>query len=150
MAGLAHEIGNHPVLFPLLDGLECQCERLAPQSTAQQQGHHRVVAQSAQGGWAFRLEEAPALFRRQPVPQAHPEAPHALHAANARGELGTEETSIGRLIGHAPDGGQSEVDRGRRVVTLLEMDAIAQHTVRLNASRGSEQYQATNSVMAWS
>ena len=46
----------------------------ASQSTAEQQGHHRVVAQSAQAWWALRAEQAPALFRRQPVAQPHARA----------------------------------------------------------------------------
>jgi hypothetical protein len=73
------------------------------------------------------VEKAPALFCGQPVPQAHAEAPHAFHAANARHQLGAEKTSVRRLIGHASDGGEPEVDGGRRIVTLLQMDAIAQH-----------------------
>jgi hypothetical protein len=68
VAGLAQQISDDPMLFALLDRLEFQCQHLAAsQSTAEQHGHHRVVAQSAKGEWGLRAEEAPALFRRQPV-----------------------------------------------------------------------------------
>ena len=99
MAGFAQEIGDHPVFVPLLDRLEFQSEHLAAsQSAAEQQGDYRVVAQSAKGRWGLGAEEAPALFRREPVSLPHPEAPHALHAPNARRLFRTEETGIGRLV----------------------------------------------------
>jgi hypothetical protein len=52
---------------------------------------------------------------------------HALDPANACRQLRTEETGIGRLICDPSDGSEPEIDRGGRVVVLLEMDAIAEH-----------------------
>jgi hypothetical protein len=48
MAGLADDIGNQPVLLPLLDRLEAQGQQLgAAKAAANQHGHHRVVSQLA-------------------------------------------------------------------------------------------------------
>jgi hypothetical protein len=61
------------------------------------------------------------------VSQPHPEAPHALHAPNAGRQLWTEETGVDRLVGDASNGREPQVDRGRRVLMRLEVDAIAEH-----------------------
>ena len=83
----------------LLDRVEFQPQHLAAsQSAAEQQGHHRVVAQSAKGDPVLRAKEASALFRPEPVSQPHAEASHALDPANVCGQLRTEEAGIGRLI----------------------------------------------------
>jgi hypothetical protein len=94
------------------------------------------------------VEQAPALVHGEPVAQAHAEAPHAFHAADSRRQFRTEEPGIGRFVRDTSDSSESKIDRGRRVVALFEVNAIRRTTARLKASRGSEQYQATNSVMA--
>jgi hypothetical protein len=48
--------------------------------------------------WRRLFEQSPALLRCQPIPEAHADAPHTLHAANAGRQLGTEETRVGRFI----------------------------------------------------
>jgi len=53
--------------------------------------------------------------------------PHSRHATNTGRQLGTQEAGVGRLVCDAPDGGQSEIDRGRCVSTLLEMNPVAEH-----------------------
>lgn len=73
VAGLAQQISDDPVLIALLDRLEFQRQDFtASQSTPEQQGHHRAVAQSAKGERGLRAEETPAWFRRQSVSQPHP------------------------------------------------------------------------------
>jgi len=72
------------------------------------------------------VEQSSSLLHREPITEAHPEAPHAFHAADPRPfcQLGTEEPSIGGFIGDAPNGGESQIDRGRGVVPLFEVDAV--------------------------
>ena len=73
------------------------------------------------------LEQPSALFHRQPVSDAHAQSPNALHAPNTRRELRTQQTRIGCLVGHTTHRGQSEVDGGRCIRALLEVDAVPQH-----------------------
>jgi len=96
------------------------------------------------------LKQSSALIGREPVAKTDAKAPDTLHAADACGQLRTEEASVGRLVRHAPNGGQAKVDRGGCVLPLLKVNPIPEDTVRLKARRGSEQYQATNSRFAWS
>jgi hypothetical protein len=51
-----------------------------------------------------------------------------------------QQTGISRLVCDTADGCQSQIDGSGRVMALLEVDAIAENDVRLNARRGSEQY----------
>jgi hypothetical protein len=58
--------------------------------------------------------------------EAHAQPPDAFHATNAGGEFRAEEPGIRRFIGDASHGRESEIDGGRRVAALLEVDAIAE------------------------
>ena len=60
-------------------------------------------------------------------PSRTPEASHALDATNACRQFGTQETGIRRLVRDAADGGQSKIDRGGRILPLLEVNAIAEN-----------------------
>ncbi|HEV3061848.1 MAG TPA: hypothetical protein VGY48_26585 [Vicinamibacterales bacterium] len=151
MPALADEIGNDPVLLALLNPPELQGQQLPPpKATPEEHREHRVIAELARYGRCPLRQQSPSLIRGEPVPQPDPEPAHALHAPNTGRELRTEQPGIGRFIGHPAHRGESEVNRGRGIVVLFEVDPIASTTVRLNARRGSEQYHVTNSRMAWS
>jgi hypothetical protein len=66
------------------------------------------------------------LVGGEPVAQPDANPTHALHATNAGCEFRTEQPGIGRFMGHAAHGGQPQVDRGRRVVPLIQVNAIAE------------------------
>jgi hypothetical protein len=70
--------------------------------------------------------EPAALFGRQPVAQPDAQTSDALHASDACGEFRAEESGVGRLVGHPTHRGQAQINRGRRILPLLEVDAIAQ------------------------
>src|SRR5229473_8601020 len=70
------------------------------------------------------LQQSSALFGSKPVAETDAEAPDTLHAADACGQLRAQEPSVGRLVRHAPNGGQAEVDDGGRVLPLLEVNPI--------------------------
>jgi hypothetical protein len=143
------QVGDHPVVFPLLHGGEVECQQFAAaESAAEEHGEHRVVAQLARRRRGASREQPTSLLRCQPVAQPHAETANALDAADAGRQLG--EAGVSGLVRHAPDGRESKVDGRWRVVLRFEVDPIAEPTVRLNASRGSEQYYATNSRIAWS
>jgi hypothetical protein len=74
-----------------------------------------------------RRGPARALIGGEPIAQADAKTPNAFHAPNARGEFGAEKAGISGLVGDTPDGGEPQVDRRRRVVTLLEVNAIAEN-----------------------
>ena len=85
VAPLADQVGDDPMLLPLLDGLQSESQRLAPtQPAAKQKRDHRVVAQSSEGRGADPVYQASALFCGQPVAEAHAQPPNAFHATNSR------------------------------------------------------------------
>ena len=128
MATLADDIGNDPVLLALLDRLKVQRQQLCATQAATDQHHdHRVIPQLARGQRRRALEEPPALLRRQPVSEAHADAPHSFHSTDTRRQFGTQEAGIGRLVGDAPDGGQPKIDRGRRISALFEVNPVSKH-----------------------
>jgi len=67
------------------------------------------------------------LIGGEPIAQADSKAPNAFHSPNAGGEFGTEKAGISGLVGDPADGGQPQVDRRGRVMTLLQVNAIAQN-----------------------
>jgi hypothetical protein len=73
-----------------------------------------------------RSEQPSALCRRQPVAEAHADASEPLHAADPRSQFRTEQTGIGSLVRDPANCCEAQIDRGRRVVALLEVNAIAQ------------------------
>jgi hypothetical protein len=70
------------------------------------------------------IEQSSALIGREPVAKTNAEALNILHAADACGQLRAQEPSVGRLVRHAPNGGQAKVDRGGCVLPLLEVNPI--------------------------
>jgi hypothetical protein len=90
------------------------------------------------------VQQSPSLLRREPAPQADPESAHALNPSNAGRQLRTEQPRIGRLVGHPAHRRESQVDRGRGIVSLFEVDPIAEHDravereARLRAIPGDE------------
>jgi hypothetical protein len=67
------------------------------------------------------------LFRCEPVAEADAKTADAFHAADARGQFGAQEAGVGRLVRHAANGCQTEVDCRRRVLPLFEVDPIAEN-----------------------
>jgi hypothetical protein len=128
MATLADEIGNDPVLLALLDRLQVQRQQLcATQAATDQHRDHRVIPQFARGQRRRALEEPPALLRRQPVSEAHADAPHSLHSTDTGRQFGTQKAGVGRLVGDAPNRGQSKIDGGRRISSLFGVNPISKH-----------------------
>ena len=58
--------------------------------------------------------------------QRTPDAEHLSHTEYPR-RFGAGKAVISGLVGDTPDGGEPQVDRRRRVVTLLEVNAIAEN-----------------------
>ena len=127
MVAFADEIGDHPVLLALLERFEVEREQLAAaQAAPEEQRKHRMIADRAEGRRAVRVEEPPPLVGGEPVAQAHAKAADAFHPANPGRQLGTEQPSIGGFIGDAAHSGQAKINRRRRVVSLFQVNAVAE------------------------
>src|SRR5213596_1984588 len=85
-----------------------------------------MVAQFSRRGGGRVLQQPQALFGRQPVPDPDAEPPNALHAADTRSQFGAQEAGVGRLVGDPANGREPQIDRGRGVLPLLEMNPIAE------------------------
>lgn len=50
---------------------------------------------------------------------------HSFHPPDSGRKLRTEQAGIGSLVRDAPNGGQAQVDRGRCVLLLFEVDSVS-------------------------
>jgi hypothetical protein len=143
------EVGNHPVLFSKLNraGFKRK-EFTASQSTTNQKSNDGVIAFAPETIALRFQQQRAALVGSEPVSQSHADAAYAFYAADAGGKFWTEQAGIRCLVCHTPDRGQAEVDRCRSKASLFEVDSVSSTTVRLKASRGSEQYKSTNLLLA--
>jgi hypothetical protein len=66
------------------------------------------------------------LFRREPVPETDPESSDAFHAPDAGSQFGAEQAGVRGLVRDAPDSREPKVDRGRSVLPLFKMNAVAE------------------------
>jgi hypothetical protein len=83
MAALANEIGDHPVLLPLLDVFDFQSRQFcAAQATAQENGECGVVPLSAKAANIYGPQKALALLSRKPIANRHTQPFGPLHKAN--------------------------------------------------------------------
>ena len=83
-----------------------------------------VIAELARRGWSAERQQPAPLLGCEPVAQADAEPAHALHSTNPGRLFGTEQTGIGRFVRHTPDRREPQVDRGRGIVALFEVDPI--------------------------
>ena len=82
------------------------------------------------------MEQLPSLFRRQPVASSYANPAHAFHSTNAGGRIGTEQPGVGGFIRHAPDRGETQIDRRGCVAALFEVQAIAQNNGAIESETG--------------
>src|ERR1035441_2604811 len=65
----------------------------------------------------------------QPITQPNAELLGPFHSLDASGQFRTEQSTVGRLVGQAPHGGQAHVDGRRRQKSRLQLDPVAQDNV---------------------
>src|SRR5262245_56824535 len=85
-----------------------------------------MIASFTNGHEVALSEQTTALIGSKPVAQPHAQAANAFHAPNAGGQFRTEEAGVSGFVRDTPNGGQPEVDRRGRVVTPLQVNAVAQ------------------------
>ena len=86
-----------------------------------------MIAEFAQCGRRSPGQESPPLFRREPIPEADTEPADTFDPANAGREFRAEQTGIGRLVGDSAHSRESQVDSGRSLVSLFEVNPVAKH-----------------------
>ena len=151
MVTLANEIGNDPVLLPLLDIFDSQCSQFrATQTSAQQNGERCVVSFAAKTANVYSSQKTLTLLRGKPIANRHAQPFGALHAANACRQVGAQEPAIRGLIRKPPDCRESQIYCRGRIVLLFERNPVTGDYGLLKASLGSEQYHSMNSLIAWS
>jgi len=127
MPGLAVEVGDYPMLFPELDGIDRKRENFAtPQSTTDQKSQDCIVPLASETIALGLQQKRTALIGSQPVSQSHADPSHAFDPADAGRKLWTEQPGIGGLVCYAPDRRQPQVDRCWSEVSLLQMDSVSQ------------------------
>ena len=67
------------------------------------------------------------MFCGQPISQTHTQLLDALDAADTSGQVGTQKTTVGGLIGKASHYAQTEVDRPRSELSRFEVTPISEH-----------------------
>jgi hypothetical protein len=89
-----------------------------------------------------------SLIAVQPVASPRAQLFRAFNSPDSGRKFRTQQPRISRLIGETPDRGKPLVYGACRQVKRLEMQPDLRTTVRLRASRGSEQYQVMNCSIA--
>jgi len=128
MAGFAVEVGNDPVLFPELNGIDRKGKKFAaPQSTTNQKSQDGMVPLAPETIALGLQQQRTALIGSEPVAQSHADPAHAFDSANPRSKLWTEQAGISRLVGDTPDCGQPEVDRCWSQMPLFQVDTVSKN-----------------------
>jgi hypothetical protein len=106
------------------------------QAASNQHRDHRVIAQLTQGRRRSAVKKTPTLLRSQPVPEAHADPSHPLHAPDACRQFRTQEAGVGRFVGHPPNRGEPQVNCGRRIPELFEVNPIPEHNPAVESETG--------------
>ena len=128
MPGLAVEVGNYPMLFPELNGIDRKGKKFAaPQSTTNQKSQDGMVPLASETIALGLQQQRTALLGSEPVAQSHADPAHAFDPANARGKLWTEQAGISGFVRHTPDRRQAEVNGCWSQVPLFQVDSVSKN-----------------------
>lgn len=106
MPDLAVGVGNHPMLFAELNGIDRKRKKFAaPQAAADQKSKHRMVSPAPETVALGLQQQRTALIGSEPVPQSHADAAYAFDAADPGGKFRTEQAGISGLVRHTSDCG---------------------------------------------
>jgi hypothetical protein len=126
VVALPDHVGDHPMLFALVQVFDRQPGHLCPsKTTSQENRNYSVVTFAAQTGLVEDAKETAALCRSQPVADPHTMLFNSLHPPDSCRQIRTEQPTIGSLVRKAADSRQAEVDGGRCIITLFEANAVS-------------------------
>ena len=96
MATFANQINNATVSLAHLDCVQLQTDQFRPaKATTGQHGQHRIIALGDHSAFRLMLEHFRTLLRAQPIPGPKSKLLDSLDPANPRGQLGTQQASVG-------------------------------------------------------
>src|SRR5713101_6284968 len=122
----ANQINNGPVSLAHLDVVQLQTDQFRPaKATTEQHGQHRIIALGAHSVSPRMLEHFRTLLRAQPITGPESELLDSLDAANPRGQLGTQQASVGGFVSQATHGRKLLVDGVGGQMPRFQVHAIA-------------------------
>ena len=126
VATFANQINNGPVSLAHLDVVQLQTDQFRPaKATTEQHGQHRIIALGAHSVSPRMLEHFRTLLRAQPITGPESELLDSLDAANPRGQLGTQQASVGGFVSQATHGCKLLVDGVGGQMPRFQVHAIA-------------------------
>lgn len=126
VATLANQINNGPVSLAHLDFIKLQAHKFRPaKATTEQHGQHRIIALGAHSVSPRVLEHFRTLLRAQPITGPESELLDSLDAANPRGQLGTQQASVGGFVSQATNRSELLVDGVGGQMPRFQVHAIA-------------------------
>ena len=126
VATFTNQINNGPVSLAHLDVVQLQTDQFRPaKATPEQHGQHRIVALGAHSVSPCMLQHFGTLLRAQPISGPESELLDSLDAANPRGQLRTQQASVGGFVSQATHGGQLLVDGVGGQMPRFQVHAIA-------------------------
>ena len=109
------------MFLSLLQMRELQVSQLAPtQPAAKQYRKNRTIPFSLERHRIRCLPQATGFFSREPITKADSQLLHAFHAADAGGELWTEQSGVCGFIGEPSHCSEPTIDRSSRQPAVLK------------------------------
>ena len=109
---LSEEVNNAPAAVPHLNVSDRERRNLRPpQATAQENGEDRPIAEALIRRGVRSIQQRLRLPDREPIPKADAFGCHPLYAGDPAGQLGRQQSIVGRLDRQFPDGGDPNVNR---------------------------------------
>ena len=126
VATFANQINHGPVSLAHLDVVQLQTDQFRPaKATTEQHGQHRIIAFGAHSVSPRILEHFRTLLRAQPITRPESELLDSLDATNPRGQLGTQQASVGGFVSQATHGCKLLVDGVGGQMPRFQVHAIA-------------------------
>jgi len=126
MATFADEVDNCPVPLPHLDIIEFQPDQFgSAQSTAKQDGQHRIIPLGAKVWAVGSLQYPRTLICTQPIAGPKAKLLDALHASNTGGQFWAQQTGISGFVSQSAHGSKLLIDGVRCKTSRFEVHTIA-------------------------
>ena len=127
VAGLAFQVNDGPVVFPLLDVAEVQVHRFVPSKAAGEQDCQEcAVPLSLQRVTVRCIPESLGLLRSLPISKANADLLDSLDTSYAGGQVWAEQTAVGRFLSEAPHRVEAEIDSAGRQLPRFQVYAISE------------------------
>jgi hypothetical protein len=151
VATFANQINHGPVSLARLDVVQLQANQFrSAKATTKQHGQHRVVALGTHTVTTSMFEHFRTLLCAQPITGPESELLDSLDAANPRGQLGTQQASVGGFVSQATHGCKLLVDGVGGQMPRFQVHAIAHDHDAIAGQPRLRAIQAMNWSIAYS